>query len=427
MLALFFALLIVSSSFFAISEISLAAAKRVRLQSLADEGNENAKLVLALQEHPGRFFTVVQLGLNAIALAGGIVGDMLFTPLFDDAFGTLGFADMTTPAFWVGFVLSTVLFILFADLIPKRIALIAPESISMKIIRPFNFLIALLKPFIWLLNGIANLVIKAFGLPLKSTDKITSEDIIATVDAGTEAGILDTREQYAIENIFNMENRTVASAMTLRENIVYLSLDADEAEINRKISGSSHSHYVVCDKKLDNIVGVVDSKALLSRLLDNQKINLRDDGLVYPALVLPDAISLSETLESFRKQNESFAIVINEYALVVGVVTVRDVMSTVMGDLVTANEEDQQIVKREDGSWLVDGGTAIDDVENLIGCDELPEDAIYETLGGFLMYMLRRVPKRGDQVLYEGFRFEVVDVDHNRIDQVIISKVTPKA
>lgn len=426
MLALFFALLILLSSFFAISEISLAAAKTVRLQVFADEGKVRARKVLALQEHPGRFFTVVQLGLNAIALAGGIVGDMLFTPLFEEAFAYMGVQAGSTPAFWIGFVIATTLFILFADLIPKRIALIAPEKIAMAIIDPFNALIAVLKPFIWLLNGIADCVIRALGLPLKSTDRITSDDIIATVDAGTAAGILDTKEQNAIENIFGMESRTVASAMTPREDILYFSIDANEEEIRRKVSAMPYSQYVVCDKKLDNIVGMVDSKDLLNRMLNNNKINLHEDGLVYPALIVPDSISLSETLECFRKNSQNIAVVINEYALVVGIVSIRDVMSTVMGGLITVTPEDEQIVRREDGSWLVEGATAIDDVEQLLERDALPEDSTYETLGGFMMYMLRRVPKRGDQVLFEGYRFEVVDVDNNKVDQVIISKVAPQ-
>lgn len=426
MYAVFFIFLIVTSAFLSISEISLASAKRIRLQTYADEGSEKAKRVLQLQEHPGSFFTVVQIGLNIVALAGGIVGDKLFTPFFAEIMGFAYDGDVAKPAFWVGFATATLCFVMFADLIPKRVALIAPEKIAMNIIKPFNMLIVALKPCIWCLSGIADFFIRALGLPLKSTDKITSEDIIATVDAGTAAGILDSNEQTAIENIFGMESRTVASAMTPREDIAYLLIDADEDEIRHKVTMTPYSRYVVCDKKLDNVVGMVDSKDLLNRLMSNQSINLRDEGLVYPALIVPDSLTLSEILESFRKQRSSIAVIINEYALVVGLISINDVMSTVMGGLVPVDSEDEQIISREDGSWLVMGVTPIDDVEKLIECDELPEDSTYETLAGFMMYMLRRVPRRGDKVVYAGYRFEVVDVDNNRIDQVIISRVAPK-
>lgn len=426
---LFLLLLIIifTSSFFSISEISLAAAKKIRLRALADEGHKKASQVLNLQDHPGHFFTVIQICQNALSLAGGILGERFFTPTYLTPLSAV-ISDPQlahTVAFWLGFLSSTTAFILLADLIPKRLALIAPEMIAMRVISPMGFLIKLLKPFIWFFNGIANIIIRRLGLPDRTKDKITSADIIATVDAGTAAGIIATEEQTAIENIFELESRLVPSAMTPREGIVYFLLDDSQEVICRKVIDTPHNQYIVCNKNLDSVVGVVDSKSLLGRIMNNQSFSLKDDGLVRPVQMVPDSLTLSEMLDVFKRTYSDVAVIINEYALVVGIITLNDVMSTVMGDLVNT-EEDSLIIERDDGSWLVDGSTPVDDLERLLGFDSLPEDSTYETVAGFMMYMLRKIPKRTDRVVYKGYRFEVIDVDNNKVDQVLVSVLKPE-
>lgn len=416
--------LILSSSFFSISEISLAAAKRIRLQTLADEGNSRATAVLRLQENPGQFFTVVQIGVNAVALAGGILGERFFTPAFTSWAELIvsNHSVANTIGFWTAFSFSTILFILFADLIPKRVGLIAPETIALFIVRPMSFLIKLFAPFILIFNGIASFFIRTLGLPSQSTNQITSEDIIATVDAGTAAGVIASEEQAAIENIFELESRTVPSAMTPRESICFLLLDDSEDEIRQKLIDTSHSKYLVCDNDLDHVVGIVDSKHLLNRLLNHQKLCLKEKGLVQHIPMIPDSLTLSESLDCFKKANSDLLVIINEYALVVGILSLNDVMSTVMGDLVS-NEEEAQIIEREDGSWLVDGATPVDDLLHVLELDQLPADSTYETVAGFMMYMLRKIPKRTDRTTYAGFRFEVIDVDSNKVDQVLVTRL----
>ncbi len=393
---------------------------------MAEEGQPKASRVLALQEHPGHFFTVVQIGVNAVALAGGIVGERLFSPAFTDfALNFTVNGDLAnTFGFWSSFILSTTAFILFADLIPKRLALVAPEQIAVAVIGPMSFLIRALAPFVWFFNGIANFIIRLLGLPEHAKEKITSEDIIATVDAGTAAGIIATEEQTAIENIFELESRTVPSSMTARESIVYLLLDDTEEEICRKVVNTPHNQYIVCNENLDNVVGIVDSKALLRRIMSEKDLSLKESGLVRPVQMVPDSLTLSEILDCFKRTHSDFAVIINEYALVVGIITLNDVMSTVMGDLVST-EEEAQILEREDGSWLVDGSTAIDDLERLLGFESLPEDSTYETVAGFIMYMLRKIPKRTDRITYGGYRFEVIDVDNNKVDQILVTPVKP--
>ncbi len=418
-------ILILSSAFCAISEISLAAAKKIRLTTLAEEGHSKATRVIALQEHPGHFFTVVQIGLNAVALAGGILGERLFSPIFTELIATLttDAEAAATWGFWAGFIFSTIIFILFADLIPKRMALAAPERFALIIISPMTFLIKVLTPCVWFFNGIASFFLRNMGFSDQVKDNITSEDIIATVDAGTAAGIIASEEQAAIENIFELESRTVPSSMTPREDIIYLLLDDTEEAICRKVVDTPHNQYIVCDKSLDNVVGIVDSKSLLKRIMSEKDLSLKESGLVQPTHMVPDYLTLSEILDHFKRTSSDFAVIINEYALVMGIITLSDVMSTVMGDLVTS-EEESQIVEREDGSWLVDGSTPVDDLERLIGVESLPEDSTYETVAGFMMYMLRKIPKRTDRITYNGYRFEVIDVDNNKVDQVIVTPLS---
>ena len=230
------------------------------------------------------------------------------------------------------------------------------------------------------------------------------------------------QEQEVIENVFELETRTVASSMTSRDRIVFFCLDDDDAEVRGRIAAEPHSTYLVCGRDIDDVVGYVDAKDLLTRVLTQQPISLKTEGLLHKVLIIPDRLTLAEVLEQFRLAHEDFAVIVNEYSLVVGVITLNDVMSTVMGGLVSPLIE-EQIVQRDDKSWLIDGVTPIPDVLRAIGLDELPHQDEYATLAGFLMVMLRRIPKRTDTVSWGGYRFEVMDVDSFKIDQVMVTKL----
>nr|WP_203525579.1 hemolysin family protein [Crenobacter caeni] len=416
------ALLIACSAFFSVSEISLAAARKIRLRQMADDGHINAARVLRLQEQPGHFFTVVQIGLNAVAILGGILGEAAFTPTFAALF------RLVTDAPWVGavsfacsFMLVTSLFILIADLMPKRLAMNFPEAIAVRVVRPMLFCVRLLLPLVWFFNGLANAVFRLFGVPLSRKDEITSDDIFAVVDAGAEAGVLHKSEHQVIENVFELESRTVPSAMTQRESIVFFSLDEPADSIKSKISEQPHSKFLVCDHSIDSVIGYADSKDILRRVLSGERLSLKEQGMIKTVLMIPDTLSLSEVLERFKTTREDFAVILNEYALVVGIITLNDVMSTVMGDLIGQNVE-EQIVKRDEYSWLVDGMTPVEDVLRALELDSLPDDDNYETVAGFMMYMLRKIPRRTDCVVWEGYKFEVVDIDNHKIDQILVTR-----
>jgi CBS domain containing-hemolysin-like protein len=423
------ALLIALSAFFSVAEIAMASARRLRLRQLADEGVERAEAVLQVQARPGSYFTVVQIGQNMVAILGGVVGEDALSP------GVTALLDRVLEprtaalaGFVVSFSIVTSLFILLADLLPKRLALTHPEPLAMRLLPAMRAFMQVLRPVVWLFNGLADALVRLLGLPEQRDERITPADILALTEAGAEAGVLHEREQEVIENVFELDTRTVESAMTTRDRIVYLLQDESEDIIRARIAAQPHSTYLVCDRHIDQVVGYVDATDLFARMLRQEPITLQGEpgnGLLKKVLLVPDRLTLSEVLAQFRQAHEDFAAIVNEYSLVVGVITLNDVMSTVMGSLVQTGDE-EQIVRREDGSWLMDGLTPIGDVLRALHVDPeaLPQRGQYDTLAGFLMVTLRRIPRRTDCAVWNGYRFEVMDVDSTRIDQVL---VTPHA
>lgn len=422
---LLLAALILTSAFFSIAEIALAASRRLRLRQLAEDGDPRAEQVMRIQENPGHYFTVVQIGVNAVAVLGGIVGEGVLSPYVSALLERWLAADTAaTTGFLVSFLLVTSLFILFADLIPKRVSMAVPEALAVRVAGPMLFLSALFRPLVWLYARLTDRLMLLLRLPRAREEKVTSDDILALTEAGAQSGALARREQQVIENVFELDSRTVPSAMTHRERIAYFLRDDPDAVIRARIAEEPYSTYPVCDGDIDHVVGYVDAKDLFQRVLKNQPITLTDDSLLHKVLIVPDRLTLAEVLDQFRQVGEDFAVIVNEYSLVVGVVTLNDVMSTVMGDLVSPWYE-EQIVRRDDNSWLIDGITPIGDVKRVLGIDALLAEDEYDTLAGFLMVMLRRVPRRTDSVVWGGYRFEVMDVDSYRIDQVMATRVEP--
>jgi CBS domain containing-hemolysin-like protein len=414
--------LIALSAYLSISEISLAASRKIRLRMLAQQGSLAADRVLQLQEHPGHFFTVVQIGLNAVAILGGIVGESALAPVLAGAIELVYQGDLVASVSSVfAFLIVTALFVLFADLIPKRLAMTSPEQVAVVIVAPMQFCVSVLKPVVWLFDGFANWIFRVLRLPNVRPEDITSEEIVAMADAGAQAGALLRQEHQLIANVFELDERTVTSAMTPRDSVVYFTLGEAEESIRAKLSQHPHGKFPVCEGTIDSVVGYVNSREMFARLLSGQKVNLLADPMMREMLVIPDTLTLFEALERFRAAREDFALIVNEYALIVGLLTLQDVMNTVMGELGSAVVEDL-IVKRDADSWLIDGLTPVEDVMQALGIDVFEGSEHYETIAGFLMYRLRKVPRRTDSVVYGGYKFEVVDIDNYRIDQLLVTR-----
>lgn len=415
--------LITASAFFSMSEISLAAARKVRLQILEAEGDNRASRVLALQQEPGNFFTVVQIALNAIAILGGILGEQALTPyfakLFTHAFGLQSWIE--TLSFACSFLFVTSAFILFADLMPKKLAMIAPEKVAIWVVNPMLLCGKVFKPLVWVFNGLSEVLFRLFNLPTERDEQMTQDEFHAMVDAGAEAGILQASEHHMIGNVIELDNRSVLSAMTQRDDIVYFNLQDTDSTIRQKIAEHPHSKFLVCDGGIDQIVGYVESKDILKRVLTNQAFTKVQELSIRTALVVPDTLTLSEMLEQFKGTREDFAVILNEYALVMGVITLNDLLATLMGGLVHPFME-ETIIARDANSWLIDGTATVEDVCRALGLDELPDQESYETIAGFMMTMLKRIPKRTDFVMLGEYKFEVVDIDHYRIDQLLVTR-----
>ncbi len=420
-------LLILASAFFSISEISLAAARKLKLEQLRDQGDWRAARVLALQGQPGHFFTAVQIGLNAVAILAGVLGEGAYAPALSVLLAPLADPELAAMlGSLASFLLVTAAFVLVADLIPKRIAIVAPEAIALRIAGPMLLCLKILTPLIWAFNGIANRVLTLLGLPRTRPEDFTPQDIVALTNAAAAAGLVAPQEQQLIENVFELEVRTAPSTMTARKSIVWLDRDDSEAGIRAKICANPHAKFPVGNGSLDHVAGYVDSKDVLTCLLNGQAISLRDDSLLRPVLILPETLTLADIIEQFKIHREDFALIINEYGLIVGLITFSDVSNALMGHS-RAAAADEQIIQRDAGSWLVDGMTPVGDLERVLEIEPFPDDDQYETVAGFLMYILRKVPRPTESVTHAGFRFEVMDVDNNKIDLLLVTREQPAA
>ncbi|MBB4013974.1 hemolysin family protein [Niveibacterium umoris] len=419
--------LIVFSAFFSISEISLASARRIKLQAMLDNGEARAAQVMGLQEQPGYFFTVVQVGLNTVAILGGMVGEGALSPTFTRLVQLTGAgADMSASlGFLLSFVAITAAFIQFADLIPKRIAMAEPEQWAIRIVRPMRVLTVLMAPLVLVFNGVANLFFHLTGLPAAREDRVTTDDIVAMVDAGADSGALQGNEHQLIGNVLGFGERPVAAAMTPRDSVVFLDITEDAATLREKLMTGRAEDFLVCRERIDDVIGFLELRDLMPVLaagdIDNLPAVLSKLELRKP-LVVPDALNLADMLERFKDARNDFAVVVNEYALVVGTVTLDDLVHCLM-DHIVVPQYDQQIVQRGPGSWLVDGMTPIGDVKGLIDVEYAPGEEGYDTAAGFMMYMMKRIPKRAEGFEFAGHRFEAVDIDNFKIDQVMVTRI----
>jgi CBS domain containing-hemolysin-like protein len=418
-------LLVLASAFFSLAEISLAASRRLRLEMLAKEGNAAAKRILHLQDQPGHYFTVVQIGLNGVAILAGAVGESSITPSLEPL------AALVLPPEYAGSVASsiaflavTLLFVVLADLVPKRLALLAPERIALVVAPPMTLLMRLLHPLVWAIDALASAVLRVAGAPERRREEVTVDEIVALADAATRAGTLLAEEQKLVTRVFELDERTVRTAMVPRDEIVYLLVGEAEESIRKKLRNHPHGKFPVCDGSLDRPVGYVDTRDLFLAIIDGEKVSLTAEMVVRDLLVFPDTLTLLEALQRFRSAGQDFALIVNEYAIVVGLLTLRDVMDTVVAvDPVVGREE--MIVQRDADSWLLDGLTPIAEVAEVLGIDEFEGSEHFETIAGFMMYHLRKVPKRTDALEYKGYRFEVVDIDNYRIDQLLVTRLAP--
>jgi putative hemolysin len=420
-------LLIFVCSFFALAEMALASSRRAKLQQLADSGDSAAAYALQIKAMPSRFIAATQTGLTAASLLAGIFGESAL------AAHVQNFIDQSLPilrsvkeevAITVTVTVVTAFAIVFGEIIPKRIALAYPERVACLVAPFMGFIIRLLAPAIRLLSWSADLVLKL--LPIRSVPEVTSiEDILAVVDEGERAGSIAPEESHLLWNVFRLEDRHVAAVMTPLKDVAFIDLDRSHGENLHVIREIPHGRYPVCKGNPQQIVGLAESRALLRAALTGD-LKFADIPMT-PPLFVPTALTLIELLRTFRLNGIDFAFVVNEFGVTEGVITLGDLFQTVAGDMMPgANNPAQALaVQRDDGSWLLDGLLPIDEMREKLEPGQFAEDTqgLYHTVGGFVLAQMGKIPRRAEKFRHGSWEFEVVDMDHNRVDEVLATRI----
>ena len=404
----------------------MVASRKALLRQRAGEGDEGAKAALELANNPNQLLSTVQTGMTFVATLAGAFGGATIAGELAVYFSNISaLARYSGGLSLVAIVLLITLFnLVLGELVPKRIALSNPERIASLTAPPVRAFSWIVSPLILLLSGSTDLVLRALGVRSYVEPAVTVEEIRIMIDQGTTAGVIEEEEQDIMERVFSLGDRKVNSIMTPRGEIIWLDIDDLPEEIQRKISIGPYSLFPVCREKLDNVLGIVQSKDLLSCNLKDQKVDLRSSLL--PPLFVPESMRALKVLERFKQTGIHLAIVLDEYGSVQGIVALTDLLEGLVGDIPHIEElTEPQIMRRDDGSWLVDGTLPVDDFKEAIHLERLPgeENGLYQTVGGFVMMHLEKIPSTGDHFEWGGYRFEVVDMDEHRVDKLLIMPV----
>lgn len=420
-------LLLVANGIFAMSEIAIVAARKVRLQQRADDGDVRAAAALALANAPTKFLSTVQIGISLVGVLAGAYGGATIAEALQARFAGIPLLAPYARGLALGLVVAaiTYLSLIIGELVPKRIGLNHPETIASWVAMPMQWLARLGSPLVALLTGSTNLVLRVFGIKGQVDPHLTEDEIRAVISQGAESGVLEETEESLVQRVFHVGDQRVGAIMTPRLDIEWVDADAGAAELREFLSGHTHGQFVVCDDSLDNVLGTVRAADLLSMAMKNAPMTLR--SLIKEPLFVPDSMGIFKLLEALKSSHRHVAIVLDEFGAVEGLVTVTDLLEAFVGSLPTDAAAERPIVARPDGSWLIDGAAPIADVLNELTLDPLPENEVgaYHTMGGFVMARLGRIPRTTDIADWGGMRFEVIDMDGRRIDKVLASRVAP--
>jgi len=411
--------LIFLNALFVIAEISLVSARKSRLEALANKGNLNARTALELSENPEVFLSAAQIGITLIAVLTGVYSGEKFSsdlvPFFENiAFLKIYAKDLATASI---VIVVTFLSIIFGELIPKRLGLLNSEKIAMISARPMKWFARFTYPIVWLLNTITKLIFRLLNVRTTHDNHVTEEEIKAIISEGTEQGTIEEAEQEIIERVFHLGDRNITSLMTHRNDILWFDLNDNEASIKEKIISEPHSFYPICDGDLDQLKGIVSIKDLY--VSDDFKL-FKD--LMKPALFVPENNSAYQVMERFKEKKIHSAFIVDEYGSIQGMITLNDILEAIVGDLPEPHIEEYEIVKRDDGSFLIDAQIPF---YNFLDHFEMTEwmnegEQEFDTLAGFILHELERIPHAGDKFEWKGFVFEIVDMDGHRIDKVLL-------
>lgn len=418
--------LIVLNGLFAMSEIALVTARKARLQKLVDEGDGAAVAAVKLGEDPTRFLSTIQIGITSIGVLNGIVGEAaLAGPLatwliaagMPSTYATYGATGLVV-------VLITYFSIVIGELVPKRLGQTHPETLARLVARPINWLAIATKPFVRLLSISTQVLLRMLHVKVDSANAVTEEEIHAMLAEGTSAGVIESHEHAMVRNVFRLDDRQIGSLMIPRADIVALDVDLP-FEVNlARVETSDHARFPVVKGGLENVQGVVNARQWLARAMRDGGRDLLGPSIEAP-LYVPETLTGMELLDNFRESNVHMAFVIDEYGEVQGLVTLQDLIEAITGEFRPRDPHTSWAMQREDGSWLLDGHIPVPELKDRLELDAVPEEerGRYHTLSGMMMLLSGRLPKEGDAVNWEGWHFEIVDMDAKVIDKVLASRL----
>jgi putative hemolysin len=417
-------ILIVVNGFFAMSEIALVTARRGKLAHQAAEGDNAAKVAIALGEEPTHFLSTIQIGITSIGILSGIFGEVALAAPLARWLSAAGLEQRVSEiaAMTIAVVLITYFSIVVGELVPKRIGQIAPEGIACRVARPMNVLAIISRPAVRLLSLSTALLLRILGLRDEKAAGVTEEEIHAILKEGSESGVIEKNEHVMVRNVFRLDDRQIGSLMVPRSDIVWLDVTRPLEENLVLMAESEHSRFPVCRGGLGDILGITSAKQIFNQTLKGGRADLTHP-LQAPVYV-PESLTGMELLERFRASSSRMVFVIDEYGEMQGMVTLHDVLEAVTGEFHPDHQEDAWAVRREDGGWLLDGLIPLPELKDLLELREVPEEekGRYHTLSGMIMWLLDRLPRTGDVIAWEGWRLEVVDLDGKRIDKVLASR-----
>ena len=416
-------LLVLANGLFVMSELAIISARKVRLQQLANHGDAKARVALELASSPNQFLATVQIGITLLAILSGAFGESVIAKRLAPILSLIPWLASYRQALAsvIAVLIITYLTLIIGELVPKRLALNHPEPIASVVAIPMRMLATIASPIAYLLGISTETVLRILGIKPSTEPQITEEEIRVLIEQGTEEGTFEEAEQDMVERVFRFGDRPVSSFMTPRPEIVWLDLEDSPEENRQKIIDGGNSRYPVCQGELDNVLGIIPVTDLLVRCFNSEKLDLTV-GLRQPVFV-PESTRGLKVLELFKQTVTHMALVVDEYGVIQGLVTLNDVMSEIVGDVPSDDsQENPQIVQREDGSWLLDGMLSVDEFFALFNLEQLQyeERGSYQTLGGFVMTHLGRIPAVADHFEWQEMRFEVMDMDGNRVDKVLV-------
>ena len=413
-------ILIFINGLFVMSEIALVSARKARLEAQAEKGDARARHALDLAENPQVFLPTAQIGITLVAILTGVyIGEKFngyLQPYIERIVLLKPYAEDISTTIIV--VLTTFLTIVFGELIPKRIGMLKAEKIAKLVALPMRWLSKATFPLVWLLNKTSNLFFTLFNISSSRDNSVTEEEIKAIINEGTEQGTIAEAEQEIIERVFHLGDRNITSIMTHRSDIIFFDLDESEEMMKDKISQEPHSVYPICDKQIDDIMGIISIKDLY---VTDDSLRFRD--IMKPALFVPENNTAYQVLEKFKESKMHSCFVVDEYGSLLGMITINDILEAIVGELPEPDLVDYEIVKRSDGSFLIDGQIPFYDFLNyfqkIVWMNEGEQQ--FDTLAGFILHQIEKIPREGEKFEWRGFNFEIMDMDGHRIDKILVT------